>query len=77
MNGMGKTRIFVLLVSFSFLASAAHADLSGDANKALGKTGEAVKKGAKGAQKGLNKAGDSVEKGAKGPAKGTAKDKGK
>jgi hypothetical protein len=74
---MDKRRIFALLVALAFYATAAHADLSGDANKALDKTGEGVKKGAKSVKKGLNKAGDDVEKAVKGKSKGKAKNKGK
>lgn len=75
MPAMNARRIFALLVALAFYASAAHADLSGDANKALDKTGEGVKKAAKAVKKGLNKAGDDVEKAVKGKSKGKAKDK--
>ncbi len=67
--------MFAFLIALAFYASAAHADLSGDANKALDKTGEGVKKAAKTVKKGLNKAGDDLEKAVKGKAKGKAKDK--
>ncbi len=73
MPAMDARRIFALLVALAFYATAAHADLSGDANKALDKTGEGVKKAAKAVKKGLNKAGDELEEGAKGAKKGLNK----
>jgi hypothetical protein len=73
MPAVNKRWIFAAFVALAFYASAAHADLSGDANKALDKTGEGVKKAAKGVQKGLNKAGDELEDAAKGAKKGLNK----
>jgi hypothetical protein len=71
-RGMFKKFIFPFVISIAVVALSAfivHADVKDDANKALDKTGEAVKKAGTAVKGGLNKAGDSLEKTVKGKSK--------